>query len=208
MPIMHPSSVRTRLGHLAMTVPGLLPRVQGLYHLGERLRRRPYINDLREARFMMDARTWAQRHLRARGFVAPILQQTYVLPMAGDAAERFLDALYRGFADAGMHSSVVDLMTVPADDHLLSSTRGQAGIAVTATVCELGRRSVERVCALFAGLSVEAADLGGRVHLTKHVFADPGVLTSMYAEGIAEWQARRTQHGSTVFSSRFLRRLA
>lgn len=104
--------------------------------------------------------------------------------------------------------AVIDSLVVPADDHPLSSARGMAAVVISPAVQRRHAGGVAETEAAFRILSRVCADLGGRVHLTKHVFAEPDVLDQMYSEGMTRFRrARSIFDPSRLFGSPFLDRL-
>ena len=142
--------------------------------------------------FFQDGNENIKRLGRWLGLRLGARQQTYVIPWKpGDrgasarALARFLDAARRRLAVAGLVPAMVDVLYLPGDTRdgfLLSSTRGMAGFAVSIAFERVVTGGFAREEAALADLARTAAELGGRVHLVKHVFADPALLEAMYPQ--------------------------
>src|SRR5262249_34466894 len=77
--------------------------------------------------------------------------------------------------------ALIDVLYLPAEDFLLSASRGMDGYAVTVTFTGKDGENWREVRSALRRLSVRCHELGGRVHLVKNVEADPDVLHALYA---------------------------
>lgn len=168
-----------------------------------------WVDDLFGYTFFMDGNLRTQRASETMGLAFRTVQQTWVLPKHEQLAP-FIERSRQQSLRAGFELALVDVIFLPADEPFaLSSTRGTSGFAVTLTF--EGVDGVERaglVRELSVDLTSEVVALGGRVHLTKNVFARPAELARMFSEGIAQLQAaKRAVDPTGVLASDFIDRL-
>lgn len=208
-----PRSLSNQLGQWAASVDASAARMPGLLHGSITLRRRPFVDPLHDATFMMDGGVTAQRLARRLGVRMGVVQQSYALPV-GSAVDdagptlRFLEATFRRVRDARVAATVVDLLAVPADTSLLSACAGRPGIVVSVAFQHLGGARAARAAQVLGALSEDALALGGRVHLVKHVLASPEVLGAMYGDALRTWTRVRDRYDpERVLTSRLLERL-
>jgi FAD/FMN-containing dehydrogenase len=93
-------------------------------------------------------------------------------------------------------------------DSLLSSTRDFEGFLVSVAFEESAPPVLARIRACMEELSERCLELGGRVHLTKNVYASPAALEAMYGRALDEFfeqKARVDPDG--VLCNGFLERL-
>lgn len=151
--------------------------------------RAPFSDDLRGFTFFMDGHVRAKETADRLGVPFRIMQQTFVVP----SAERrllgaFLARAIDRFHAEGLAIGLLDLLWLPADEPFcLSSSAAGAGYACTFTF--EGPVATVRARRAFADLAEEVADIGGRVHLVKNVFASPETLARTYAGGLARLSA-------------------
>jgi len=172
---------------------------------------RPYVDDLEGYTFFMDGNVRTRRFARRLRLPFRAAQQTFVLPSAGgdEALLPFLRACHRRVRDSRLSLAMFDVLHLPEDEPFaLSSTRGQAGFAVTLTLDgTLRDADMYRVERLLGGLSALALRLGGRVHLTKNVFASSDTVAAMYRDGLRELaELRKRYDPQGVLTSDFARR--
>lgn len=172
---------------------------------------RPYVDELEGYTFLMDGNLRVHQTAGRLGIPFHTVQQTFVIPGAGerDLLAPFIERVRDMLEEERLEAALLDVLHLPEDEPFaLSSTRGLAGHAFTVTlegihdVPTLGRargRLVE--------LTQEVRRIGGRVHLTKNVFATRDDLEAMYGDGIqmlARIKARYDPGGllATDFSDR------
>jgi FAD/FMN-containing dehydrogenase len=162
-------------------------------------RDQPFVDDLEGFAFMMDG-NWRTRDWAARwGLNIWLLQQSFVLPIhpgrgdPGEVVKAFLEHIRREVHDARVKIGVIDLLTCPPDATLLSSVNGTGGVMVSLAVQGVSRKDAGRVIEVLRRLSRHCADLGGCVHLVKHVHAEPEVLREMYGPAFATFLSLKQQ---------------
>lgn len=172
---------------------------------------KPYVDELDGYTFFMDGNVRTHRTAHRLGVPFRTIQETYVLPSAGaDPLPGFLRTIRRLTADAGVEIALVDVLHLPEDESfLLSSSRGLAGFAVTLTF--EGAKdvfAVDRMREIFLELGRETLRRGGRVHLTKNVFASAETMRTMYGPGVAGMIGlKRRYDPSGLLGSTFVSRL-
>jgi decaprenylphospho-beta-D-ribofuranose 2-oxidase len=179
--------------------------------------REPAVDELEGFTFFQDGNDVTKRFLRNLGFPTGIRQETYVIPVVpgDDAATEARLAKFLNDADALMDARrllpvLLDVLYLPAEGEgfALSSTRGLAGYAVTITFEELTRDTFPDEEAALADIAAIAHALGGRVHLVKNVYGDPGAIEGSYAAGITQLAALKATHDPGLrLGSSFLRRV-
>lgn len=168
-----------------------------------------WVDELFGYTFFMDGNLRTQRAAGAMGLGFRTVQQTWVLPTRESLAPFIARARARTIA-VGLELALVDVIYLSPDEPFaLSSSNGASGYAVTLTFESLdsvARAGVVRELAV--DLSSEVFALGGRVHLTKNVFAKPAELERMYSAGLAQLKAARSAVDPTgVLGSDFIDRL-
>lgn len=172
---------------------------------------RPYVDELEGYTFFMDGNLRTHRTAHSLGVPFRTIQETYVLPSGGpDPLPSFLRSIRRLTAATGLEMALVDVLHLPEDEpFLLSSSRGLSGFAVTLTF--EGARDVATVDAMrevFIELGRETQRLGGRVHLTKNVFASAEAMRAMYGTGIAAMTGlKRRYDPNGLLGSEFVSRV-
>lgn len=146
------------------------------------LSRKPYVDPIADFTFFMDGNTLLVRTGRNIGAAMRGNEQTYLLPLA--RASEFLGRADEIFDRHRLIPAIADVLALPADDGLMSSTANLPGAAITLGFQSSRSWVVERVLASYRELSAVCGALGGRVHLTKNVVADPDVLAAMYAHAL------------------------
>jgi len=174
----------------------------------------PYVDELHGYTFFMDGNVATHRAAAGLGIAVRTVQQTHIIP-SGTAPDPLPDFARRCAAraraeDLDSSLALIDVLHLPADEGFaLSSTRGRGGYALTLTfegIRDLAHAHRVRACCLDLARETEA--LGGRVHLTKNVFATAEDLSTTYAEGIAQMaEAKRTYDPNGRFGSEFTDRL-
>ncbi len=170
-----------------------------------------YVDDLADFTWFMENQiTPAKAAAAAAGWRLDTIQQTFVLPCApgpddpagvGPTA-RFLEQIRAVlFSDPEqpalldpMRPTLMDVLYLPADDFILSATRGLAGYAVTLAFSERDEDGWDTLQARLEALSRTCHDLGGRVHLIKDVVAPQPLLEEMYGGAFAEFLALKRRY--------------
>lgn len=168
-----------------------------------------YVDELEGYTFFMDGNVRAHRAAGAMGLGFRTVQQTSVVPTAAELAP-FIARARAKTLEAGLELALVDVLHLTEDEpFMLSSTNGARGYAVTFTFEGLESvAQVGRVRELFVDLATETASLGGRVHLTKNVFARASELSRMYRSGLERLvAAKRKYDPAGLLTSDFAQRL-
>jgi FAD/FMN-containing dehydrogenase len=131
------------------------------------------------------------------------VQQTFVLPSepfppndpwgASPTAE-FLKAAYDDLRPRGLRPIVVDVLHLPKDDHVLSSSRNMEGFAVTLAFADRDGEQWSELSGRLRSFSARCRELGGRVHLVKNVEADQGDLKAMYGSALDDFRALKRRY--------------
>lgn len=170
-----------------------------------------YVDALADFTFFMENQIKPARDLAAsHGFRLNSIQQTFVLPARATPDDpagvgptaAFLDRIRPVlFGDSWlpamlerMRPTLIDVLYLPADDFMLSATRGLDGFAVTLTFSELDKDGWEPLQERLRALSAVCHELGGRVHLVKDVVAEQPLLEAMYGGAFAELRALKRQY--------------
>ena len=147
-----------------------------------------FVNDALDFTFFMDANITEKELAERFGFGLPVIQQTFVVPIRRAAA--FLDEVPELMAKHEIMPTLIDVLYMPSDLTLMSASHGREGFACTFSFEDIrtdGPR--ERVIAALHRLSERCGEHGGRVHLTKNVFARPETLAKMYEEQLPRFLA-------------------
>lgn len=180
------------LGEWGKRVPGLTSAFWQLVHWGLRPR---YVDPLHDYTFFMDGNAYTKEVEHALGIRTRVRQQTFLIPTPIDHARRtydgrlaqeFLARTREVLAAHGARPTLLDVLFVPEDEAYLSGSYRMPGLAITAAFEPLRARALAASEAALVELSAVAERLGGRVHLTKRVCADPAVIGRMYAHGLAK----------------------
>jgi FAD/FMN-containing dehydrogenase len=157
----------------------------------------------------MDGNARTKRAAEAMGLSFRTLQETYLVPKHEQLMPFILEA--RNMTrEAGLELALVDIIHLHRDEPFhLSSTREGGGFAVTFTFEGLDSvKQTGRARELFVDLATRSVALGGRVHLTKNVFARPGEVSRMYKEGLTHMiAAKRKYDPYGLLTSDFAQRL-
>ena len=188
-----PSSV---LSHWLTAVPHATRVFWEIAHHWLRVTPPLYWNPIYDGTFLMEANRQARAIAGRAGVKLVVPQQTFVVPIdqPGDRygpAVAFMAEARRVLRDAGVEPSLIDIMTLSPEPALLSANHGMHGMAITIAFQRLGLpvEWVERMRRAMHALARRCADLGGRVHLTKNVMAEPEVIRRMYADALPTWRA-------------------
>ncbi len=171
-----------------------------------------YVDDLSDFTFFMEHQIGPAKIMAAAaGWQLDTVQQTFVLPatpeLPGDPegtgpTRRFLEQLRPVlFGDSAlpamfepMRPTLIDVLYLPADDFILSATRGLDAYAVTLTFAEHDRHGWDTLQERLRALSRVCHELGGRVHLIKDVVAEQPVLAAMYGLAFDEFLALKRRY--------------
>ena len=176
-------------------------------------RQKPYLNDLEDATFLMEGNRKSRNIAKTFGVKLTCLQQTFVIPVPYHSnpylpSLQFTNKVIDICNEMGVDPSLIDILTLPKSDVVLSSTRDFGGVAFTMTFQRIGQKQVAKIAQFFHRISEACASVGGRVHLTKNVFARPEVLQDMYSEGFEEWRALKAKYDPNgILSNAFLDRI-
>jgi FAD/FMN-containing dehydrogenase len=150
---------------------------------------RPYVDELEGYTFLMDGNLRMHDSAARLGVPFHTAQQTFVIPSAGpDRLAPFLQRVRHMLEEERFEAALLDVLHLPEDENFaLSSTRGLAGHALTLTFEGIHDvPTLARLRGRLVELTQELRRLGGRVHLTKNVFATRDDLQAMYGEGLEQ----------------------
>lgn len=190
---------------------GLVPLFAAHRLSGERQR---FVDTLEAFTFNLNPHRAGRRLVGRLGLRPWLIQQSFALPVPAEgegieASLAFVRCIRREARAARVPVDLIDLLTLPADDGLLSASRGQDVVVISVAVQGLSAGAAERTRGMLRRLARHCADLQGRIHLTKAVYADDDVLARMYGEDLVELDAwRRQLDPRGVFGSAFHDRLA
>jgi FAD/FMN-containing dehydrogenase len=167
-----------------------------------------YRDPVRGYTFFTDGNVQARERVLGLTGRYRMLEQTFIVPAAADL-EGFIAAIATSCRELGVHPLIFDVTWLPEDqDFVMSSTRKMAGYAVNIAFVGTSDAQTPRVIRLFTELADRCLALGGRVHLTKNVFARPETLRAMYAESLATMAELGGRVDPTgTFRSAFLERV-
>jgi FAD/FMN-containing dehydrogenase len=138
-----------------------------------------FIDDAREFLFFMDANVLEKKIGERMGLPMPVIQQTFVVPVARTAA--FLGEAVARMDAAGVTPTLLDVLYMPEDRITMSASHRLEGFACTLSFEDVrtpARR--EQAIGVLRRLATRCADFGGRIHMTKHVYASARTLARMY----------------------------
>lgn len=167
--------------------------------------------------FFMDGNVRAKALGMRLGLPMCSVQQSFAIPvpLEGSAASRtaalvaFLRSVNELLARHRVASVFFDVLVIPREeDSVLSSSPDFDAFMVSVAFEESAPPVVARVRACLEGLSRRCLEIGGRVHLSKNVYASPEVLEAMYAPALDTFfeQKRRTD-AAGILCNGFLERL-
>lgn len=160
-----------------------------VWAIAERKRAARYVDPIVDFTFMMDGNARLRRIGRWLGFPMRVTQQSFVLPV--ETTSEFIARTRRLFAEADVVPTMSDVLYCPSDRALLSATYDFAGFFISFAFETSWRSRRARIDAALTQASKECLALGGRVHLTKNVRADPADLAAMYATTLPALQQLR-----------------
>ena len=172
-------------------------------------------NPVEDFTFFFEAHTIAMEEIVASGDLHQrALQQTFAISanvgldatpsntllMADfmrDARAIFRAGFKRGARKLHTWPNVVDVLYIPSGDGFLSASRGLDGFALTFGIEGLDKdfdfHHATGVLTKIAALCAQPK-YGGRVHLTKNVFANAADIAKMYADGLPLWAAAKQRY--------------
>ena len=177
-----------------------------------------YVDGLVDHLFFMDGNVKSKAAGLRLKLPMYAVQQSFALPIPPEGATStriegvvsFLRSVKEHFARYRVACVFFDVLVIPREnDSLLSSTRGFDGFLVSVAFEPATPRLAKRIRACLESLSRRCLDLGGRVHLSKNVYASPGVLETMYGPALDEFFAQKAQVDPLgIVCNGFLQRLA
>lgn len=155
---------------------------------------------------------------RKLGFPMGIRQQTFVIPLVANDPEEtkqklgdFLEAAEAVLDRRRLSCPLIDVLYLPDDANegfVLSSNHGISGYAITITFEDPLRASFPEEEAAYEELTQICADMGGRVHLVKNVFARPETMEQSYAWGVDRVAALKAKYDpERMLSNGWVRRV-
>lgn len=178
---------------------------------------RTYVDRLHGYTFFQDGNERIKHLGRTLGLPMGLRQQTYVIPWdpqdraaSAKRLARFLEAADRLLDRRKLLPTLIDVLYVPDESQegfLLSSSTGMSGFAVSiAFEKAFSARFPKEERALY-DISRLCHALAGRVHVVKHVFADPGAMQVRY-RGLGRMIAHKNAlDPDRLLQSEFLRRV-
>lgn len=160
-----------------------------LHHKGD------FENDLDNFLFFMDGNTIAKKHFEhSAGQLFPIVQQTFVVPQ--DRTVAFADKCEAKIRANGLRPTESDMLFVSADDCFMSANYQMDGFAVTFAFepVEPSPEAPPRIVELLNELSRDCLAAGGRIHLTKDLYAEREVVRRMFYPQIEQFEAVKRQY--------------
>jgi len=138
-----------------------------------------YLDDLESYTFFMESNRRSKVIARRFGIQLPVIQQTFIVPKLHLLA--FLHDLATLLRSKRLNPSLFDIVPIPGDDMLMSASRALDGYAVSVAFEDLDKRTILELHRQLQAASARCAELGGRVHLVKNVYATPEQLYGMYS---------------------------
>ena len=161
-----------------------------------------YVDPLRDYLFFMDGNVRSKALGLQLRLPMYAIQQSFALPIPpeGSTSSRvqnvvaFLRSVNEHLAQYRVACVFFDVLVIPREkDSVLSSTRGFDGFLVSLAFEPSTPRMAARVQACMQSLSTRCMELGGRVHLSKNVYASRGVIEAMYGPALDEFFAQKAQ---------------
>lgn len=150
-----------------------------------------YQDDLEDYTFFMESNRRSKVIASRFGILLPVIQQTFIVPKSH--LLEFLHTLTGMLRAKQLAPSLFDIVPIPADDILMSASRGLDGFAVSVAFEDLNRRTILELHRQLQAASAACAELGGRVHLVKNVYATPEQLYAMYTDAMERFLRLKAQ---------------
>lgn len=168
-----------------------------------------YIDGAYGYTFFQDGNVRAKRLGKNIGMRFRAIQQTFIIPLSKVLLHTFIDACVQGMKDTGTPPAMIDALYLPQDEgFLLSSTRGLSGYALSVAFESLNDEKITRIKDCMERLSALCLQMGGRVHLTKNVLANPADIRAMYAPALQAFFAVKQKYDpQSLIGNRFIERL-
>ncbi len=177
-----------------------------IWKLGWLTRKARYVDPILDYTFFMDGNVRARRFGRRLGFEMRVLQQTFVVPV--EAGGELIERARRLFCEARLVPMMADVLYCPSDRALLSATHELDGFVASFAFAPRTAGRLARTRDAFVRLSKACRELGGRVHLTKHVHAEPGDLAAMYERTLPRFrELKRRLDPDGLIRNAFLERV-
>jgi FAD/FMN-containing dehydrogenase len=176
----------------------------------------PYIDDLADFLFFMDANARAQRIARRFGITLKTIQQTFIVPadLSADGRARaetdlvaWIERAHKLFADANLTPTLQDVLFLPRDLALcLSPDARGPGFAVSYAFETSNKKTLAAAEDAFRTLSdILHEDFRGRVSLVKNVYVSESTLRKMYAADAVEfWKLKKQLDPDDLLRNKFL----
>ncbi len=150
-----------------------------------------YQDDLEDYTFFMDNNRRSKEIASRFGILLPVIQQTFIIPKSHLLA--FCHTFTGMLRSKKLAPNFFDIVPIPADDFLMSASRGLEGFAVSVAFEDLDRRTILELHRQLQAASAACAKLGGRVHLVKNVYATPEQLYGMYTDAMERFLRLKAQ---------------
>jgi hypothetical protein len=151
--------------------------------------------------FLGNSTTIAKDSAHSAGNRLNFTQQSFALPAGPELAtdtrpmRRFLEILEARLHAADIRPEAIDFLYIPADEYLMSASRGLTSFVITVSFAEMNRTAFSRsLTELLRALSGDCRTLGGRVHLVKGVNADADDLRAMYGDAAGDFLKLKAVH--------------
>jgi decaprenylphospho-beta-D-ribofuranose 2-oxidase len=180
--------------------------------------RQTFLDELFGFTFFQDGNETVKRFGRRLGLPMGTRQQTYVVPWdptdaPGSSAmlAKFLDEADKILDKRGLLPTLIDVLYVPDDadeGFFLSSSAGISGFAVSIAFEKIFSSKLPDEEAALREIAHACHEATGRVHLVKHVYADPKIIKTMYRDGIESLIGVKRVHDSKcILRNEFLERV-
>jgi decaprenylphospho-beta-D-ribofuranose 2-oxidase len=177
-----------------------------------------YIDSIRDYLFFMDGNVKAKALGLQLKLPMHAIQQSFALPIPAEGSPSsrvqgvvaFLRSVNEHLARYRVACVFFDVLVIPKEkDSMLSSTRGFDGFLVSVAFEPSAPRTAARVQECMMSLSRRCLELGGRVHLTKNVYASASDLETMYGTALDEFFAQKARvDPSGVLCNGFLEKVS
>jgi FAD binding domain len=221
------SQLRRSIEHSPNSLLHLLLQFAAIFRWSRRLgwwfvlrfrfrKKRTAVDELSGYTFFEDGNVRARKLARSLGMSVPLRQQTYLVPWdssdrsrSADNLASFLDQADKRIDKVGLLPSLIDVVYLgngSTDLFYLSSSRQFSAFAVSITFEKTYGAMVEEEAAL-KDISVICSSLGGRVHIVKHVLAEPALMERMYPGLELMRELKQKRDPAATLCNEFLRRV-